>query len=256
MPTGPTMFYLIVPPQQREAAAGTGLPLVHPLYRVNRGRLVRMGNAQPPTGGWLLLGGPLGNQGTPTLLLQDILRECTVRSYTGILLDPEGPVTPLLLKLIPLLEDLAIQKGWIFYLTEAYGTYATRGGVMISSALSGGSLERRIVQAQETFGQNRVALTLQPVAEDFSLPSPSGQGIPLSPTDLTAMREQLAPTVFFSQELCTHYFTYLKGNQGHLVLFDDKDSLEKKRVLAAGLGVRRFFAAYPQVIGFLPDHPR
>lgn len=252
MTAGPTTLYLITPPQQREDAAETGLSLVHPLYRVNRGRLMRMGNAPPPTGGLLLLGGHLGNQGSPQILAQDIMGECTARSYTGILLDPEGAVTPLLQKVIPLLEDMAIQRGWIFYLTESYGTYATRAGVLISSAISGGSLEGRIVQAQETFGQNRVALTLQPVAEDFSLPSLNGQGIPLSPSELAALRQSLTPSVFYSQELCTHYFTYLKGNRGHMVLFDDQESLEKKRVVAAGLGVRRFFAAYPQVKEFLP----
>ncbi len=252
MSAGPTTLHLIAPPQQREEAAGTGLPLVHPLYRVNRGRLLRMGNAPPPTGGVLLLGGHLGNQGTPQILMQDILRECTARSYTGILLDPEGAATPLLQRLIPLLEDMAIQRGWIFYLTEAYGTYASRAGVMISSALSGGSLEGRITQAQETFGRQRVALTLQPVAEDFNLPSLNGQGVSLSPSELADLRERLKPTVFFSQELCAHYFTYLKGNRGHMVLFDDRESLEKKRTVAEGLGVRRFFTAYPQVAEFLP----
>ena len=252
MSAGPTTLHLIVPPQQREEAAGTGLSLVHPLYRVNRGRLLRMGNFPPPSGGLLLLGGHLGNQGSPQVLAQDILRECTARSYTGILLDPEGPATPLLQKVIPLLEDIAIQRGWIFYLTESYGSYGTRAGVMISSALSGGSLEARITGAQETFGQQRVAVTLQPVAEDFSLPSPNGQGVPLSPSELAALRERLNPTAFFSQELCTHYFTYLHGNRGHMVLFDDRDSLEKKRTVAEGLGVRRFFAAYPLIAGFLP----
>lgn len=245
-----TTLYLITPTQLREEAAATGLPLVHPLYRAGRGRLMRMGNGPLPTGGFLLLGGSIGGR-SPQLLAQDILGECLARSYTGIFLDPQGPASPMLLSLIPLLEDMAIRRGWVFCITEAYGQHATRAGVVISSALSGGWLEGRITQAQETFGKQRVALALEPVCQDFSLPSPNGQGKALTPEELAALKTKLSPQVSFSPELCAHYFTYHSGRRGRLTLFDDQESFNKKQQIAESLGVRRFFAAYPQVAAFV-----
>ncbi len=33
----------------------------------------------------------------------------------------------------------------------------------------------------------------------------------------------------------------------HFVLFDDRETLEKKRTLALELGIRRFFLLYPEI---------
>ena len=59
---------------------------------------------------------------------------------------------------------------------------------------------------------------------------------------------QLEPRVFFSQELCAHYFTYMSRETGaHFILFDDKTSLRKKREIAQKRGIQRFFWLYPEV---------
>lgn len=50
--------------------------------------------------------------------------------------------------------------------------------------------------------------------------------------------------MFFSPDLCAHYFTYMSRETGaHFILFDDGESLEKKRTLAQELGISRFFPA-------------
>ena len=38
----------------------------------------------------------------------------------------------------------------------------------------------------------------------------------------------------------------------HFILFDDGESLEKKRTLAQELGISRFFLLYPEIADFLP----
>jgi spore germination protein YaaH len=66
--------------------------------------------------------------------------------------------------------------------------------------------------------------------------------------------EQMAPSVFFSNELCAHYFTYMNRDSGaHFVLFDDVGSIQKKLSLAEEMGIRRFFLFYHQMDDLLPD---
>lgn len=64
---------------------------------------------------------------------------------------------------------------------------------MIPSALSGGSLSRRLEEAAERFGRERVTLAVQRVAEDFFLPSPTGSGVPLSRRELEEKLSSCTP---------------------------------------------------------------
>ena len=120
---------------------------------------------------------------------------------------------------------------------------------MSPSALAGGSLSRRLEEAAERFGRERVTLAVQRVAEDFFLPSPTGSGVPLSRRELEEKLEQLHPSVFFSHELCARYFTYMSRESGaHFVLFDDRDTLRKKLEVAQELGITSAVAALPEVL--------
>ena len=47
------------------------------------------------------------------------------------------------------------RRGWTLYVTEPYGHSSPRARVMIPSALSGGSLSRRLEEAAERFGRER-----------------------------------------------------------------------------------------------------
>ena len=125
---------------------------------------------------------------------------------------------------------------------------------LIPSALSGGSLQQRLQEAVERFGAARVALAVERVAEDFFLPSPTGQGMPLTREELRQRLEERAPSVFFSSELCAHYFTYMSRQNGaHFVLFDDAGSIRKKLQVARNLGISSAVLAYPQVDDLLPE---
>ena len=145
-------------------------------------------------------------------------------------------------------------RGWPLYVTEAYAPFSDSAIALIPSALSGGSLQQRLQEAVERFGAARVALAVERVAEDFFLPSPTGQGMPLTREELRQRLEERAPSVFFSSELCAHYFTYMSRQNGaHFVLFDDAGSIRKKLQVARNLGISSAVLAYPQVDDLLPE---
>ena len=93
---------------------------------------------------------------------------------------------------------------------------------------------------------------LQRLRMDFRLPARSGQGEPLTQAALDALLKERQPAVFFSKDLFARYFTYTKDGEAHFILFDDGESLEKKRTLAQELGISRFFLLYPEIAEFLP----
>ena len=64
---------------------------------------------------------------------------------------------------------------------------------------------------------------------------------------LAALLEKKRPAVFYSSDLCARYFTCLREGESHFILFDDRETLEKKRTLALELGIRRFFLLYPEI---------
>ena len=99
-----------------------------------------------------------------------------------------------------------------------------------------------------------MALAVERAAEDFFLPSPTGQGMPLTREELQERLEERAPSVFFSSELCAHYFTYMSRQNGaHFVLFDDAGSIRKKLQTARSLGITSAVLAYPQVDDLLEE---
>lgn len=237
-------FIVMLPPRQLPELQGWQVTPAHQAYRLGP-RLLRAEGAVLPRGGLMVLGDrgfdPLG--GTAALT-QDILRECQARGFQGAVLDFDS--------LLPPLEQLAVhlegefsRRGWTLYVPERYAHRISRGRVMISSALSGGSLRQRLEEAVERLGKERVALALERVAEDFFLPSPTGSGQPLTQAELSERMAQLHPSVFFSADLCARYFTYMSRESGaHFVLFDDGDTLCRKAEVARELGIHTILASW------------
>ena len=112
---------------------------------------------------------------------------------------------------------------------------------------------RRLEAARDSFGSRRLALWIERTAEDFLLPSPSGTGAPLTVEELERRREEYGADIFFSGELCAHYFTYMAGEKGHFVLFDDAGSIQKKLRLASALGIKTAFLPYETTGDLLKD---
>ncbi len=116
--------------------------------------------------------------------------------------------------------------------------------ILICTALSGGSLHALLEEAIRKYGPERLAIGVERIAMDFSIPCRSGYGIPLSRESLAALRRRYQTPVFFSEALCAKYFTYRCDGKARLVLFDDDETVRRKLVLAQSFGIRDAFTVY------------
>ena len=251
-----SQLILTAPPPDCRAALRFGLPVAHMAYRVGGGpHLFRASMPVSVRGGLMVIDSTgFDGRGESGPFCQEVLRECTARGFDGILCDFEGPPLRLLAQIGEELAALAEKRGWPVYVPEHYGGCSPLVRVLIPSALSGGSLRQRLEDAARQYGPQRLALAVERSAEDFFLPSPTGQGVPLSREELKRRLEERAPSIFFSDELCAHYFTYMSRENGaHFVLFDDAGSIRKKLYLASLVGIPRAVLAYPQVDDILED---
>ena len=148
------------------------------------------------------------------------------------------------------LAELCRRYGRALYVAEPCGHMVPDARVVVSTALSGGTLRQRLRDACRRFEARRLALDLACVRMDFSLPAPYGTGTALTPQQLTELRGRR--TVFFSPELCARYFTYEQSGMTHFVLFDDADTLHHKIALGTELGIPAGFLALPEAMEALP----
>lgn len=250
------ILILTTPPGLLPKARETGLTLGHLAYRVGRGpHLFRSGTQTPLRGGLMAVDSRgFDGRGESAPFCQEVVRECAARGFRGVICDFEGSPIPLLERILTQLEESLERRGLTLHVPEAYGTCTKKAGVMISSAVSGGSLRQRLEEAGERFGgMERITLAVERVAEDFFLPSPTGSGRSLSREELQRLLDERAPSIFFSDELCARYFTFrTKEGGAHFVLYDDALSIRKKLHLARQLGVGRAVAAYPDIEDLLP----
>jgi hypothetical protein len=248
---------LAAPPEQLQGALAFGLPIAHMAYRMASGmRLLRSQQLAPAAKGGFLMMDDAGfdGKGDAASFCRAVLRECTLRSFSGVILDWEGEVSPLACKLIGELAARMSRSGRILYVPEPFANCSPQTRVIISSALSGGSLAYRLKEAIKQYGLERITLGVERVCEDFFLPAPTGRGVPISHEALKQRLAERSPSVFFSRELCANYFTYMSKETGaHLVLFDDAASIRKKLETAAELNIREAILAFPQVADLLPE---
>lgn len=241
---------LSTPPDQLRQAQEYRLTIAHMAYRIGGGpHLFRSSQQLPLRGGLMALDDRgFDGRGDPAGFCREVMRECSARQFSGILCDFESRFSPALALLLEQLDDMCAKRQLTLCVPELYADRCPAARILISSALSGGSLGQRIQEAVERLGPQRVTLAVERVAMDFYLPSPSGQGEELSREALRALMEERAPSVFFSGELCAHYFTYMSRQNGaHFILYDDAASIRKKLELARRAGLSSALLAYPQV---------
>ncbi|MPM45298.1 hypothetical protein SDC9_91984 [bioreactor metagenome] len=256
MPDLNLRLILTAPPDSVTAAQGYGLPVAHMAYRLGPGlRLLRAQLPLTARGGLMLIGDEdFDGSGDPALFCQEVIKECAARGFDGVMLDLERPVSPLLGKVVSELSALLVKRGWPLFVPEEYARFAEKSRVMISSALSGGSLAQRLEEAVRQYGPARIALCVERTAEDFYLPAPEGRGAPLTRENLRRRIAERSPTVFYSKELCARYFTYMSRQSGaHFVMFDDAETMRRKLLLADSLNIRSAILAYPQVDDLLDE---
>lgn len=99
------------------------------------------------------------------------------------------------------------------------------GCYLTDCAVSGGSLETFLSSALSA-AQGRLCVRISPVYMDFPLPALNGAGRELSRQEAQGLRGNCC--LHTSPALCTGYFTYHRQNSLHLVLFDTRETLQRK----------------------------
>ncbi len=244
-------LYLAATPDRLTDARIYTSYIAHVAYRIgDDGALYTQALPSSLRGGLMVLRDSEAQIHSPDTLCREILRHCLSRNYSGIVLDfiqaPNAQRSSFAQKLSRLVK----QYGRRLYVPEPYAEteYAS---VLICTALSGGSLRQRLEQAAAQYGTERIALDLQRLAMDFTLPAPSGEGTPLTIRELQHLMTGHA--TYFSEELCARYFTYRHSGNTHFVLFDDAATLQRKMELAQQIGIQNGFLMFPEVEDLLPQ---
>jgi len=232
-----------------EAAALTGYIVAHMIYRIGRGyHLYRAQGAEIVKGGLMVVDTDGFTGGGPSsALVAEIIGECEKNNLTGIVLDTGGKSTHQLMSLTAHLASDAVSHGLKLYVSEPLASASEHAIVLIPTALSGGTLSDHIGDALKKYGTGRVALEIERVRMDFSLPAVTGTGKELTAEELQALIEQYHAQSFLSKDLCAYYFTYRDKKGTRFVLYDNAASIKRKIAVASKLGIESAFIFYPHV---------
>lgn len=239
----PGLILAANPMQEGQLAREPHRAVAHMAYRAEPGpRLMRLSQRMPGQGGLLYfaLGAGLGGKQEDAFCIQ-LIRECSARRFQGVIADLAQGYETLAQKM----DHALSQRKLSLYVPEHYHAQAPNARVLVSTAISGGSLRGRLTEALKNYGPERTVAALERVAEDFVPPARNGSGTPLSPQDLIDLRTKLRPNIYWSPELCARYFTYFQpGGRAHFVLFDDTETLRSKLRLAGEVGISLCLAAW------------
>ncbi len=239
---------LTATPQDTRAASLLNGRIAHLAYRVGHGLTLQRGSiGSSMRGGLMVLSDDTydGSRGDVSSLCREVLRECSARNFEGIVADFEQAYAQHLEQFVTECAPQLRQRGMSLFVNTRYANLSPDSRVIIPTAMVSGSLRQRLAQAQERYG-HRLAIEIERIARDITLPDPQSQGARLDRAQLQALLDERQ--VFFSQELCTHYFTYKQPDTGetHFVLFDDAQSIMKKMQLSSSMGVMEGFLLYPE----------
>lgn len=233
-------FYITAAPGDQQSALLHTQNLAHAAYHIGENSTLLRRNFQS-RGGLLAV----TDRNIPVIsdakaLCAAILRECSRRSYSGVVLDFEQPPTPDRRAFVRHLEE--IRDSLTLYLPRAYAADAPTATVLISSAISGGDFRTYLQESSR--GKRPFALDIEVLRMDFPLPCPSGAGRPMSAEELN---KRMPPVTFFSRELCARYFTYNEKGETHFILFDNAETLMRKARIAEELGFSAAFFLWPEI---------
>ena len=242
-------LFLAAPQEYIDAAAQTGCTVANMIYRIGRGyHLYRAQGTDQIRGGVMVVDtdGYVGG-GPQNALVSEIIGECEKKGFSGIVLDTAGRSLPYFMSLAVRLGNAAEGLGVKTYVPEALAAAGGQTVVLLPTALSGGTLADHIGDALTRYGPGRVALEIERVRMDFSLPAVTGTGKELTEEELQGLVDRYRPSSFLSRELCAWYFTYRDKKGTRFVLYDNAASIRRKLSVAAKLGVETAFMFFPQV---------
>ena len=242
--------YLVVAPEEFRSAAPFGRSFAHAAYHIGSDSTLLRQNLLLQTRGGILC---VSDSQTPSIpdpekLCAAVQRECSRRGYTGVFLDFEQALSPDRLIFVRQLAAQCAAARRPLYVTERCAKSAPGTVPLISTAISGGNFAQYLQESASKHGRAvRAALDVQRLRMEFTLPSPTGCGRPLSGPELQQLMDREQPTVFFSEDLCARYFTYRHEGETRFVLFDDAETLSRKLRLGTELGFSAAFLLWSEI---------
>lgn len=188
----------------------------------------------PRREGVMLLGGDLTARRAG-----EIAEECARRELTAVLTGfGHSPALETLR-----LCDALLRRGLTPILAERAWQAGAGAEMLISTAVTAGTLRQRLTEARDRCGA--LSLDLERLRCSYPLPGPAGEGAPLGREALASLlRRGAQPS--FSEELMCKVFIAEMGGEKRFILFDDRETLCRKLALAENLGIRRGFLLYPE----------
>lgn len=249
------MIIMAAPAQYSRDAAALNTPVAHLTYRIGRGfHLYRAYGSSGRQGGLMVIDtSGLRGGGPFAALVAEIIGECSRRSFSGIILDTGGGRGTTQVSLCMALAREARINGLKLFVQPALADVTDSAIVLVQTALSGGTLRHHIETAVKQFGASRVALEIERVHMDFTLPAKAGVGRELTYAEFKRLFEREKPQVFFSNDLCALYFSYRGTDGTHFVLFDDASSIKRKLHLGRSLGIESALMFYPHIRDIAAD---
>lgn len=249
----PLQCYLSVTPAEVSKLSVPCTSLAHVAYRIGPGSTLLRQNLLLQTKGGLLSVSDrdMTPVNDPQALCAAVLRECSRRSYNGVVLDFESVPRRDLLEFAQQLSHRLNRR--LLFVPESYAPQIPGAIPLICTALSGGDLAGRLQQAISAYPGRRLALDVQRLRMDFTLPAPTGQGQFLTGQALQALIAEKNACIFFSPALCTRYFTYTQNGAAHFVLFDDAETLRQKLQIGTRLGFCAALFQWPEIQDLLSD---
>jgi len=236
--------FLVTTAQDAETAAAQGLPCAFLIYRIGPGGTLQRAQVSASLRGGIMGiydGGGLAQAHLPTLL-RSIYQEYRRQGFSGMILDIDTPRQ--LLQHIAQLSQQLHQAGIPHTVPLAAATAAPDARLLIPSSVSGGSFVQMLQDFSAHFGAARLCLDLERSCTDFPMPSHTPDGTPLTPRQFRDILQQHRPNSYFSQPLCSKYFTYRGEDGTHFVLYDDPGTAAQKVRLAQQAGFSAVFALY------------
>ncbi len=138
--------------------------------------------------------------------------------------------------------EILQRRGIRCVVAEPFWKDGCGAGMLLSTALSGGTLRQRLEEAASRCRE--IYLDLERTRRVFPLPCSQGTGDPIGPEELDRLTPE-AESRFFSPELQCKILVLRSDAAVRFVLYDDTETIRSKADLAAELGITRGFLLIP-----------
>lgn len=176
-------------------------------------------------------------------ICDDILFDYNSLNFKGIYLDfnYENSV-----ELVSKLDQYAYRNQIELYVPKAFAKVTNHAKIVIDMGISGGNISDILEYTKMEFGKDRVCAKISYNIRKFIVPnSQDSEGEILLNVDLHDKE------VFFSELLCTNYYTtMISEDKCEFVIFDNIQSLYKKIEVLHKVGIKNIFMDNKDLISY------